>query len=379
MVKWDVTIHKLFSKDPDDEKENVTQNIYVFRFIIFCIAVYSVEMLLNCAGIFIVDKTIFARGYFTGCFLAVLYIVILLLLGLEHPLTKYVSITSISLIIMAASISLTYHMVVIIVVPIIIAGMYTSKRLSIYTFVLTVFSIIVSTYAGYYYGVCDANMVLLTTSSLDNSSQNGIFLLNQVNDDPGMTIALYYVLPRCLMAISFVFVSNIVNKVIRKSLKNAMKMEQKAATDEMTGLYNKNKLLSIIEKRTYDYQQIAVIYWDINRLKHVNDTYGHFAGDQMIVKTAQSIRIALGDTGMAFRYGGDEMLALIPGGTGETAEKMIKIWKQTLAAVQVDCEIPITAAVGYSIGEHEKLKNVIAAADRNMYVCKAADKKVSEK
>ena len=37
----------------------------------------------------------------------------------------------------------------------------------------------------------------------------------------------------------------------------------------------------------------------------------------------------------AFRYGGDEMLALIPGGTGETAEKMIKTWKQTLAAVQV--------------------------------------------
>ena len=44
----------------------------------------------------------------------------------------------------------------------------------------------------------------------------------------------------------------------------------------------------------------------------------------MIVKVAQSIRIALGDAGMAFRYGGDEMLALIPGETGETAEKMIK-------------------------------------------------------
>ena len=57
----------------------------------------------------------------------------------------------------------------------------------------------------------------------------------------------------------------------------------------------------------------------------------------MIVKVAQSIRIALGDAGMAFRYGGDEMLALIPGETGETAEKMIKTWKQTLAAVQVDC------------------------------------------
>ena len=90
-------------------------------------------------------------------------------------------------------------------------------------------------------------------------------------------------------------------------------MEEKAATDEMTGLYNKNKLLATIEKKTYDYQQVAIVYWDINRLKYVNDTYGHFAGDQMIVKVAQSIRIALGDAGMAFRYGGDEMLALSSG------------------------------------------------------------------
>ena len=69
--------------------------------------------------------------------------------------------------------------------------------------------------------------------------ENGTFLLNQVNENPGVTLALYYVLPRCLMAMSFVYVSNIVNQVIRKSLKNAMKMEEKAATDEMTGLYNK--------------------------------------------------------------------------------------------------------------------------------------------
>lgn len=254
-----MTIHRLFSKDPNDEEENVTQNIYVFRFILFCIIVYSFEMLLNSVDIFIVDKTIFTRGYVTGCLFAAVYVLILLHLGLEHPLTKYVSITAVSLIIMAASVSLTYHMIIIIMMPIIIAGMYTSKQLSIYTFVLTVLSIIISTYAGYYYGVCDANMVLLTTTSMNHLVENGIFLLNQVNENPGVTLALYYVLPRCLMAMSFVYVSNIVNRVIRKSLKNAMKMEEKAATDEMTGLYNKNKLLATIEKRTYDYQQVAIV------------------------------------------------------------------------------------------------------------------------
>lgn len=101
----------------------------------------------------------------------------------------------------------------------------------------------------YYYGVCDANMVLLTTTSMNHLVENGTFLLNQVNENPGVTLALYYVLPRCLMAMSFVYVSNIVNQVIRKSLKNAMKMEEKAATDEMTGLYNKNKLLAIIRRQ----------------------------------------------------------------------------------------------------------------------------------
>ena len=64
--KWSMTIHRLFSKDPNDEEENVTQNIYVFRFILFCIIVYSFEMLLNSVDIFIVDKTIFTRGYVTG-------------------------------------------------------------------------------------------------------------------------------------------------------------------------------------------------------------------------------------------------------------------------------------------------------------------------
>lgn len=107
-----MTIHRLFSKDPNDEEENVTQNIYVFRFILFCIIVYSFEMLLNSVDIFIVDKTIFTRGYVTGCLFAAVYVLILLHLGLEHPLTKYVSITAVSLIIMAASVSLTYHMII---------------------------------------------------------------------------------------------------------------------------------------------------------------------------------------------------------------------------------------------------------------------------
>lgn len=46
-------------------------------------------------------------------------------------------------------------------------------------------------------------------------------------------------------------------------------MEIKASKDDMTGLYNKNKLLSLVEDKSYDYQDIAVVYWDVNKLKYV--------------------------------------------------------------------------------------------------------------
>lgn len=58
-------------------------------------------------------------------------------------------------------------------------------------------------------------MVLLTATSLKNLSQNG-----------KVTLALYYVVPRSLMAIAFFYVSTNVNRVVRKSMENAWKMKQ---------------------------------------------------------------------------------------------------------------------------------------------------------
>lgn len=60
--KWSMTIHRLFSKDPNDEEENVTQNIYVFRFILFCIIVYSFEMLLNSVDILSLTRRFLQEG-----------------------------------------------------------------------------------------------------------------------------------------------------------------------------------------------------------------------------------------------------------------------------------------------------------------------------
>ena len=361
---------QIFGKSPISDEKDVAQNIYTFRFVLFCMIIYTFEEILNATGIFIVDKKIFVTGYIIACFFLLIHIVSLLVLGLDNPKTKYLSIFAIICLFNAASISLTYHMIIIIMIPLVIAGMYTSKRISVFTFVLTIFSIILITYAGYFYGVCDANMALLTATSIGHLEKDGKFLMTQVNPNPFFTIGLYFVLPRCFLAVAFAYVSNSVNKVIRNSQKKAVQMELKASMDEMTGLYNKNRLLALLDEKVYDSQNIAVIYWDVNRLKYVNDNFGHIAGDRLIIKVAEAIRSSARKDDAAFRYGGDEFVMIINDGTVEIVQEILKRWELAIGKAAEGCNFPVSASVGYAIGERKYLEDVIAEADKNMYMCK---------
>lgn len=361
---------QIFGKSPISDEKDVAQNIYTFRFVLFCMIIYTFEEILNATGIFIVDKKIFVTGYIIACFFLLIHIVSLLVLGLDNPKTKYLSIFAIICVFNAASISLTYHMIIIIMIPLVIAGMYTSKRISVFTFVLTIFSIILITYAGYFYGVCDANMALLTDTSIGHLEKDGKFLMTQVNPNPFFTIGLYFVLPRCFLAVAFAYVSNSVNKVIRNSQKKAVQMELKASMDEMTGLYNKNRLLALLDEKVYDSQNIAVIYWDVNRLKYVNDNFGHIAGDRLIIKVAEAIRSSARKEDAAFRYGGDEFVMIINDGTVEIVREILKRWESAIGKAAEGCNFPVSASVGYAIGERKYLEDVIAEADKNMYMCK---------
>lgn len=361
---------QIFGKSPISDEKDVAQNIYTFRFVLFCMIIYTFEEILNATGIFIVDKKIFVTGYIIACFFLLIHIVSLLVLGLDNPKTKYLSIFAIICVFNAASISLTYHMIIIIMIPLVIAGMYTSKRISVFTFVLTIFSIILITYAGYFYGVCDANMALLTATSIGHLEKDGKFLMTQVNPNPFFTIGLYFVLPRCFLAVAFAYVSNSVNKVIRNSQKKAVQMELKASMDEMIGLYNKNRLLALLDEKVYDSQNIAVIYWDVNRLKYVNDNFGHIAGDRLIIKVAEAIRSSARKDDAAFRYGGDEFVMIINDGTVEIVQEILKRWELAIGKAAEGCNFPVSASVGYAIGERKYLEDVIAEADKNMYMCK---------
>lgn len=366
------TLKLLFSKITDDapvyEKKDVVENIFVFRMLLIWHLLYTFVYILNCLDVFIVDKAIFTTGYLLSCVLLVVFIITLLVFGVDHACAKYLCISDAGFIVMITSSSLTYHMVIVAMLPIVIAGVYSSKHLSRFAFVWTLFNIALSTYVGYYFGVCDANMVLLTTTSLKHLQKDGVFLLNEVNKNPGLTLFMYYVFPRSLIATGFYSVSNGVNKMLRRTIEKAHRIKHEAAMDDMTGLYNKNKLLSDLEKPKEPDRNVAVIYWDVNQLKFVNDTYGHGQGDRLIARIAGTIRlVAANDNVRTYRYGGDEFVMIIPDGTKEEALSFIDRWNKLMEPIQKDSKIPISAAVGYACGRYADIRKIIGEADERMY------------
>ena len=78
--------------------------------------------------------------------------------------------------------------------------------------------------------------------------------------------------------------------------------------DDMTGLYSKNKLLETVEHMEPKERPVVVIYWDVNQLKYVNDTFGHGIGDEAIRIVAGLFKDVFYDDCIVGRIGGDEFM-----------------------------------------------------------------------
>ena len=124
-----IKLSRLWKKDVFFEEKDVTQNIFSTRCIFMIMLFYTFVVGLNFAGIFIVDQTIFMRGYLASLVLVAVYFLILLKVGLESPWMKYINITVVAILVTIAGATLTYHTIVIIMIPIIMSSMYTTKGL----------------------------------------------------------------------------------------------------------------------------------------------------------------------------------------------------------------------------------------------------------
>ena len=150
--------------------------------------------------------------------------------------------------------------------------------------------------------------------------------------------------------------------------------------DGLTGLYNKGKFMSLKQTLFPKQRSIAIFNMDVNNLKHMNDTYGHEAGDSLIKKAAESLRKIEARNVMAFRVGGDEFMAVGLHMSLEEAEALLKAWEAGLAELNRQNDgIPCVIACGMAFGEGDfDLEALFKQADERMYEDKKAKKRLAE-
>ena len=203
-----------------EDREQVA-NKYVMRCFTVTLSIYAIAFVLNMLDIFVVDKAIMIKSFIPSLIIYIIIFIVSKRAPMSKPQFKYFLMFGVLVVYTIMGVYITYHVTLLAIMPFLFATLYTSKRIMTYVYIMTVFSTFVVVYGGYYFGLCDANMAILTTSSLQNHSANGQFLLTKVNDNVFFTLLLYYIVPRCLMYIAYVFVSNNILKIVSGSIEKA--------------------------------------------------------------------------------------------------------------------------------------------------------------
>ena len=176
--------------------------------------------------------------------------------------------------------------------------------------------------------------------------------------------------------------SNFLRVPILMEYEELKKLQINAATDPLTGLYNRRLFEEYFEKelnraRRYS-QTLALVILDLHQFKEVNDRYGHLLGDQVLRSTAGVFRQSLRTSDYAFRIGGDEFALLLPQTELEQAASLSRRVRSTFADVArpLKLEIPLGLDYGVSVfpqdGEQKEL--LIRAVDERLYQMKHANR-----
>ncbi len=211
-------------------------------------------------------------------------------------------------------------------------------------------------------------------SKKENLEASIYFIMKkELNDKQRKTIE------EALDKLVFPLSSSLANEVLIKELGEEKKeMYNTAIHDSLTGLKNRVFLENIAATEVsksirYEYP-LSVIMFDIDHFKTVNDTYGHLAGDFILQEVAKIIKASFRATDYVIRYGGEEILAILPYAKEEDACKRAEHIRQIIEKhefVMGNNRINITISAGAYQRQYEtKLSQIIAKADKRLYKAK---------
>jgi len=158
------------------------------------------------------------------------------------------------------------------------------------------------------------------------------------------------------------------------------KLQINAATDALTGLYNRRLFDEYLDKelnRAKRYgQQLAVVILDLHKLKEVNDRFGHLQGDHVLQIAATTLRTTLRAADFAFRIGGDEFALLLPQTDTEQAVTLCRRvraeYENQLRPLKMDVGVTVDFGVAVHPHDGDQKGVLLSVADERLYALKHA-------
>jgi diguanylate cyclase (GGDEF)-like protein/PAS domain S-box-containing protein len=151
-------------------------------------------------------------------------------------------------------------------------------------------------------------------------------------------------------------------------------LRQQAASDPLTGLANYRCLMDVlgteIKRCERSGRQFAVLLFDLDGLKLINDHYGHLTGSQALCRLADVLAFCCRDIDTAARFGGDEFGLVLPETNAEAAKRVARRICESVANDNKEPKLSISVGVAIYPQDGDSIENLLCEADSALYAMK---------
>ena len=152
-------------------------------------------------------------------------------------------------------------------------------------------------------------------------------------------------------------------------------LRQQAAKDSLTGLANYRHLVDVldseIKRSERTKREFALLLFDLDGLKQINDRYGHMTGSQALCRLADVLSIGCRDSDTAARFGGDEFALVLPETGGDSANMVAHRICESFANDGREPKLSVSVGVALYPMDGDKLDTLLGVADVALYSMKA--------
>jgi diguanylate cyclase (GGDEF)-like protein len=154
------------------------------------------------------------------------------------------------------------------------------------------------------------------------------------------------------------------------------KAEQRGRVDELTGLFNRRhfeeRLKEEIGRHARYAGEFSVLMLDLDSFKAYNDMYGHPSGDELLRRMAALVRGSVRDSDQAFRYGGDEIVVILPETSVDDARGVAERIRENIAAEMETRQLGVTCSIGLASYPSDGVMSgeLLDTADTALYYAK---------